>query len=169
MVYIASPSSLTTARWLAREVESLVDQTTQTLLLYEECCVPSSTLSPDQEQLLLVLVHMPDRLANKLGRSLPSFLLPFSVFSCLGRALLGCLCKVHADLKGGLLVVCASNYHFSRQEVFSADSQDRSLAFPEAVLSKAAVLGHAGNRERGCWPTGVIGEQYIPQKLCYPS
>ena len=32
--------------------------------------------------------------------------------------------------------------------MFSADGQDRSLAFPEAVLSKAALLGHAGNRGR---------------------
>ena len=96
-------SSLTTAHWLAKETESLVDQTTLTSLLYEECCVPSPSLSSDQEQLLLALVHLPDHLANQLGRSLPSFLLPPSLFSRLGGALLGCLHTIHADLKGVLL------------------------------------------------------------------
>lgn len=112
-----------TAQWLAKEMQNLLDDNTLTSLLYEECCKLSPDLSPVQDQLLSALTRLPDCLSNKLGRSLPSFFHPLTLFSILARALLGCLHKLHTDLQGGL---------------------DRSLAFVAAVLGKVAVLGHAG-------------------------
>lgn len=104
-------------------MQTLLDDYTLTSLLYEECCKLSSDLTPVQEQLLHALTHLPDCLANQLGSSLPSFFHPLNLFSSLARGLLGCLHKIHTDLKGG---------------------KDRSLAFTAALMSKMAVLGHAG-------------------------
>lgn len=110
-------------------MQTLLDDNTLTSLLYEECCKLSSDLSPAQDQLLCALTRLPDCLSNKLGHSLPSFFHPLTLFSSLARALLGCFHKIHTDLQGG---------------------QDRSLAFVAAVLSKVAVLGHAGMGLRVC-------------------
>ena len=144
-----------TARWLARETEAILNESTLGSVLYEECCTPSASLSPAQEQLLCALTRLPDCLANQLGRTLPSFLQPLCLFSSLGRALLGCLHRVYTDLQGMpppvqqgsvwlLTDRCAVQLVLSEWSFFSAGGKDRSLAFPEAVLSKAAVLGHAG-------------------------
>jgi hypothetical protein len=112
--------TVSNARWLARELESLIHISTLTSLLCRESCSSSPTLSPIQQQLLSSLTHLPDLLANRLGSSLPPSLLPTSLFTLLGCALLASLHSIHSDVKGG---------------------EDRSLAFLGAVLSKAAILG----------------------------
>ena len=111
--------------------------------MWEECHAPSPLLSPAQEQLLSALTRLPDCLANQLGRSLPASLLPQPFFSALGTGMLGCLRRLHSDLRGKCPPFLAGRI-FVRAVLCPAGGQDRSLAFPAAVLSRAAVLGHAG-------------------------
>ena len=134
--------------WLAREVEALLADSSLSLtsLFHTECLASSAHLSPQQEQLVAVLCHLPDCLANQLGRGLPPSLLPQEYFPAIGRGVLECLRRVHDDIRGGdieppsscagMVSIVASLSH--------PEGRDRSLAFPAAVVSKAALLGHAG-------------------------
>lgn len=99
--------TLTTSRrpavqWMAQEVEAVLADGSPSLssLFHTECLVPSAQLSPQQEQLAAALCHLPDRLANKLGRGLLPSLLPHAYFSAIGRGVLECLKRVHEDIRG---------------------------------------------------------------------
>lgn len=133
---------VSSVRWLARELEIILESKSLSLILYRETSSSSSSLSPEQEQLLSAITKLPDKLANRLGHSLPLSLLPTSIFSSLGSSLIMCLSSLHSDLRGSLLLFLSLLV-----QVFwlSAGGTDRCLVFLASLVSKVSLLGHSSN------------------------
>lgn len=89
------------ARWLANEVSHLLKSGSLASALFAECSgYSTSHLTPAQDQLVGVICHLPDLLANRLGRSLPALLVPPAYFKQVGMSLYNCLERVYAAIKG---------------------------------------------------------------------
>lgn len=91
--------SVPTAKWLSHEVLELLSSGGLTILFNSQIRDTNTIrLSPAQEQLVSVVCHLPDCLANRLGRQLSQRLLPQQYFERVGIAIIECLtelCHLH--------------------------------------------------------------------------
>ena len=85
---------LPAAVWLSQEVQALISSGRLTSLLTAE--LGSSPLTPEQDQLVGYLCRLPDSLANRLGRQIPSSLLPPQFFKSMGESIADCLKNISA-------------------------------------------------------------------------
>lgn len=89
------------ARWLANQVSDVLTSGSLTSDLFAKCSSnPSPRLTPAQDHLVGVVCHLPDLLANRLGHSLPTSLMPAAYFRLISQSLCKCLEEVHVSIKG---------------------------------------------------------------------